>query len=389
MGAGAAPPTAPLLSVVVPAHQVEAYVAECLDSILVEAEAGTVEVIGVDDASPDRSGAVLDDYACRDPRVRVRHLPANAGLGQARNVGLEHARGDYVWFVDGDDWLPPGSLTAVAAQLTVHRPDVLVVDHAEVHRGGRLVASRPHAVLRKMPGPVRLADHPELLRIAQSACTKIARRALLDENKLRFAPGWYEDSSFSHPLLIAAESIVVLDRVCYYYRQHQQTITRTPSDRHFEIFEQYRRLFDWVDEATAPGAESFRPELFRLMIDHYLVVAGHEARVPPKRRREFFTRVAAEYRARLPAAGYPKPSGVDRLKHALVRWNAYRWYALLRQAYRPVRRLRRLFRTGPVPWRAARAVRPSPAPPGRGGGPERRGRPRSAGRTHRRRARTG
>jgi CDP-glycerol glycerophosphotransferase len=185
-------------------------------------------------------------------------------------------------------------------------------------------------------GPTRLAECPGLLRLAQSACTKVVRRAFLDEHDLRFYPGWYEDSSFSHPMLMAAEQIQVLDRVCYCYRQRRAGgITRTVSPRHVEVFEQYQRLFEIVDKA-APNYEQFRPELFRLMIDHYLVIVGNPRRVPPQLRKEFFGRMAKDYHSRLPEGGYQIPGGVAGFKHRLVRWDAYRAYAILRLAHRGV-----------------------------------------------------
>ena len=345
--------SAPMLSVVVPVYRVEAHLAACLDSILAEAD-DRVEVVPVNDGSPDRSGEILEAYARRDPRVRVVHLPANTGLGQARNAGLDHATGAYVWFVDGDDTLPPGSLPAVVERLAKTQPDVLVIDHAEVFDDGRIVRAQPDGPLREVPEPIRLSQRPELLRAAQSACTKIVRRDFLDEIKLRFAPGWYEDSSFSHPLLIAARRIDVLDRVCYYYHQrHAAGITKTVSERHFEVFDQYRRLFDAL-VTSDPGSSRFRPHLFRLMIDHYLVIIGNDYRVPRHRRREFFRRMAADYRARLPEGGYDVPTGAARLKHWLVRHGAYRTYAVLRRGHRLLRRL--LNASGRDRWRRAHAA---------------------------------
>lgn len=335
--------TARLLSVVVPVYRVEDHVTACLSSVLSEVDE-RVEVIAVNDGSPDRSGEILDKYAGRDCRLRVVHLPTNTGLGQARNVGLENATGEYVWFVDGDDSLPPGSLPAVTERLARTRPDVLVIDHAEVFDDGRVV--RPHPdLLRPVTQPVTLGQRPELLRAAQSACTKIVRRGFLDEIGLRFAPGWYEDSSFSHPLLLAAPRIDVLDRVCYHYHQRYAAgITKTVSNRHFDVFDQYRRLFERA--ATTPEFHRFRPHLFRLMIDHYLVIVGNDFRVPQKRRAEFFHRMAADYRARLPEGGYERPTGVIGLKHFLVRHDAYRSYVVLRRVYRLLRRLLNRFGRG-------------------------------------------
>jgi glycosyltransferase involved in cell wall biosynthesis len=322
----------PLISLVVPMHRVESYLRGCFDSIL--ADPGTdFELVAVDDASPDRSGEIAAEYARRDPRVVLLRLPTNEGLGPARNAGLARATGEYVWFVDSDDWLPAGAVAAVRERLLAHRPDVLVVDHVEAYEDG-WTELPPAGALAGLTGPVRLAESPWLLRLAQSACTKVARRALLDEIGLRFFPGWYEDSSFSHPLLMAAERIDVLDRVCYCYRQRNEGgITKTVSPRHFEVFEQYERLFEFVDK-TSPANDDYLPELFRLMIDHYLVIVGNRRRVPPRLRRAFFLRMAADFADRLPAQGYEVPRGTAGLKHWLVRHRAYRVYATLRFIHR-------------------------------------------------------
>src|SRR3954469_18767715 len=124
------------LSIVVPVHGVEDYLHQCLDSIragLTAAENASVEVIAVDDASPDGSGAMLDAYAARHGTLKVVHLRQNVGLGLARNAGLAQATGDYVWFVDSDDWLPAGSVRAVLTALTEGRPQVLLIDHLRAH----------------------------------------------------------------------------------------------------------------------------------------------------------------------------------------------------------------------------------------------------------------
>lgn len=329
----------PLLSVIVPVHRVEAYLAQCLDSILAGA-GDRVEIICVDDGSPDGSGAVLDAYARADARMRVVRLPVNTGLGPARNTGLARARGAYVWFVDSDDWLPAGAVSAVCQRLAATRPDVLVLDHAMVYPDGRRISPNPPGLLGESEPPGPLGQQPGLLGLAHSACTKVVRRGLLTETGLRFSRGWYEDGPFSHALLLAAARIDTLDRVCYCYRQRPTgAITTSVSARHFEVFAQYERLWATVDGGGAAYAP-FRPLLFRLMIDHYLVIAGHPRRVPPQLRRDFFARMAHDFRRWLPAEGYPEPGGVAGLKHQLVRHHAYRAYALLRRGWRAARPLR-------------------------------------------------
>ena len=326
----------PQLTIVVPVHAVEAYLHQCLDSILAgldDRASSAVEIVAVDDASPDRCAAMLDDYAATHRGVRVVHLDVNVGLGLARNVGLEHARGEYVWFVDSDDWLPAGSVSAVLERLRIHRPDVLLVDHLRVHDSGALEVDGSSHLLHGADGVFRLDDRPALLRLQHTAWNKVVRRGFLEDLDLRFQPGWYEDVPFSHPLLIAAERIHVLDRVCYHYRQGRTgAITSTRSERHFDAFHQYERLHAWVrGRSPAPWLTA---QLFALMISHYLVVAGNDGRLRPGDRREFFRRAAEHYRRYEPAEGYPRPAGVAGFKHRLVGRNRYLSYAGLRAAYR-------------------------------------------------------
>ena len=107
---------APLVSVVVPVYDVEAYLPEALDSVLAQSHRA-LEVVVVDDGSTDGSGALADDYAGRDPRVRVVHTP-NRGLGAARNVGVRHATGEILAFADSDDVVPVDAYRILLRQLS-------------------------------------------------------------------------------------------------------------------------------------------------------------------------------------------------------------------------------------------------------------------------------
>ncbi len=112
---GRKPERGPLLSVVVPAYGVEAYLPACLDSLLAQTWASW-EAIVVDDGSPDRCGEIAEEYAARDPRIRVVHT-ANAGLGAARNVGAAQAGGEFLAFLDSDDVVPPEAYATLVGSL--------------------------------------------------------------------------------------------------------------------------------------------------------------------------------------------------------------------------------------------------------------------------------
>ncbi|MFE0588545.1 CDP-glycerol glycerophosphotransferase family protein [Micromonospora echinospora] len=354
-----------LISFVVPVHRVQGYLRECLDSLLGQAF-DDVEVIAVDDCSPDASPEILTGYAGRDPRVRLVRLTGNVGLGPARNVGLDRATGEYVWFVDGDDWLTPGCLPVVAERLRATRPDVLLVDHVRVHWNDSVTRSALRDVL---PEPVgaetfRLRDRPEAVRLLHTAWNKLVRREFLVSLGLRFAPGWYEDVSFSYPVLLAAGRIGLLDRVCVNYRQRRAgAITRTPGDRHFDVFAQWERVFRFLaDHPAAAGAQDLHPVLFERMVWHHLTVLGNGERIAPELRAAFFDRIVADHARWRPPGGYRTPAGVEGLKHRLVAAGRWRTFSALRgvhqaggTARRTVRVARR--RAAPVLRGAARLTR--------------------------------
>jgi CDP-glycerol glycerophosphotransferase len=265
---------------------------------------------------------MLDAYG----RISVIHLPQNVGLGLARNAGLVEATGDYVWFVDSDDWLPAGSVSAVLAALRETGPDVLLIDHLRAHEDGRMEVDASSHLLA---GP---ATTERMLGMQHTAWNRIVSRDFLRRNDLRFGPGWYEDVPFSHPVVLAADRLAVLDRVCYLYRIGRPgAITSTRSDRHFEAFEQYDNLQEWL--GTREVDPALKIKLFSLMISHLLVVVGNEGRMHPSRRRPFFHRLAELYRRHRPA-GYAAPSGSKGLKHRLVAIDSYPLYALLRAGHR-------------------------------------------------------
>ncbi|MFG2670718.1 CDP-glycerol glycerophosphotransferase family protein [Streptomyces sp. NPDC048445] len=313
----------PRLTLIVPAYNVQGYIGECLDSVL-QQDFTDFEVIGVDDCSPDGSGAILDTYAERDARVRVLHLTENVGLGHARNAGMDEATGDYLLFLDSDDTLAPGSLAAIAARLdATDDPDVLVFDYTRTYWDGRLLRNKRAELLDESgPAVFALADRPQLLDLLQIVWNKAYRRAFVTGHGFRFPPGYYEDAPWTFSSLISAETIAVLDRSCVLYRQRREggNILRTVSRKHFDVFDQYDRVFAYLD--ARPELDSWRPALFRKMTDHFLTVLEKPGRLPQSARAEFFHRAAKDYRSRLPE-DFQRPLGGKGYKYALLGLDSY------------------------------------------------------------------
>ncbi|KUO18467.1 bifunctional glycosyltransferase/CDP-glycerol:glycerophosphate glycerophosphotransferase [Streptomyces dysideae] len=329
----------PRFSVIVPAYQVQAYLHECLESVLSQSYPD-LELIAVADCSPDACGEIVDEFAARDPRVRPVHLTRNQSLGPARNAGMAEATGDYLVFLDGDDTLTPGALHAIADRLKeTGEPDVLVYDYARTYWTGETVRNRAAAQLTEQgPAPFRLEDRPGLTRLLMVAWNKAYRREFVEEGGFTFPPGYYEDTPWTYPVLMTAESLATLDRVCVHYRQRRRgSILGTAGPRHFDIFEQYERVFAYVDQN--PELTQWRPALFRRMIDHLLAVFSRPDRLPRDCRAEFLRRARAHYR-RYRTAG--APAGLRaRLRHTLVRLGLHRTFRALQLAAALLHRTRK------------------------------------------------
>ncbi|MET7685461.1 CDP-glycerol glycerophosphotransferase family protein [Streptomyces sp. NPDC005423] len=337
----------PRFSVIVPVFKVQGFLRECLDSVL-DQSYRDIEVIAVDDCSPDGCGAILDEYAALDPRVRVLHLPRNVGLGRARNAGMPHATGDFLLFLDSDDTLTPGALGTMADRLDESGdPDVLVFDYARTYWWGGTRRNVLAHVLAAAEGTFTVAEHPEFLDLLMVVWNKVYRRAFVHEHGFEFPPGYYEDTPWTFPVLLSAERVAALDRICLHYRQRRQgNILSTTSRKHFDIHDQYERVFAFLD--SRPELTSWRPCLHRKMAEHCLDILAKPDRLPPSDKAEFFRRTAALFRAHRPA-----DTAVDADLRVLE--GSYALYRVRRQAERGRREIAR--RAAPVRRSAAGRIR--------------------------------
>ncbi|MET8692643.1 CDP-glycerol glycerophosphotransferase family protein [Streptomyces bauhiniae] len=314
----------PRFSVIVPCFKVQGFLRECLDSVLGQSF-GDLEVIAVDDRSPDGCGAILDEYAARDPRVKVLHLPENVGLGRARNAGMPHATGDYLLFLDSDDTLTPGALAAVAGRLAeTEDPDVLVFDYARTYWWGGTRRNVLAQVLAAGDGTFTAAERPEILDLLMVVWNKVYRRDFVTRHGFAFPPGYYEDTPWTFPVMLSAGRIATLDRICLHYRQRRQgNILSTTSRKHFDVHDQYERVFAFVE--GDPELWRWRPYLHRKMGEHCLDILAKPDRLPPGDKAEFFRRTAEMFRTH-------KPEGTRAEGETRVLEGGYGAYLLRRRA---------------------------------------------------------
>src|SRR3954453_21713594 len=237
----------PKVTVIVPVFNPGADIDDCIESLLHQTlPAGELELIFVDDGSTDGTPARLDALAQAHGNVRVEHIPNSGWPGKPHNVGLDLAPGDYVFFVDNDDYLERDGLARVHATAVQDRAVVVigkVVGHDRfVPRG--LFAENRHAI----------AFEPELLALLTPH--KLFRRALIEQHGLRFPEGRrrLEDHPFVLEAYFAAERISVLaDRPVYHWMRRAQA---TASIDRFEAepyFDNVREVLDLVEARTPPG----------------------------------------------------------------------------------------------------------------------------------------
>ncbi|MEA2431742.1 MAG: CDP-glycerol glycerophosphotransferase, partial [Thermoleophilaceae bacterium] len=281
----------PLLSFVLAVHGEQAYIEECAGSILGQ-DVDDLELIAIDDASPDHGPAVLDQLAERDSRVRVEHLAERVGPGAARNLGLERASGEYVWFVDTTDRLAAGALNEVAEALREARPDVLIVHHVQLGALGRDRPGPHRKALAKAAeqGPGPLEERRGLAHAAPRAWNKVFRRELLAQAGARFGPGGHAELTLTWPALLGAERIAAIPATAY-ERRRPANATPEPGSP-FDVFDQY--------EAVLKHAGDRAPLVEPAMRRHLAYLLG---RTPPKDRRAFYKRMSpgssyAAFRAR-------------------------------------------------------------------------------------------
>lgn len=330
------------ISVIIPVYGVAGYLPGCLDSVLADAELD-IEVIAVDDASPDGCGAILDARAAADPRLRVVHLDRNAGQGAARNLALGMAAGEYVWFVDGDDRVADHALQAIGKSLAASHPDVLLIDWVACYPDGRTAPNPAASLLPSVPaGGCTLEQQPGLIELSMTSWSKLFRRDFLLGLGVSFADGIHEDILVTCAALLAAGAIGAIDQVCYRYRRDRKgSALATTSHAHFGVFTAYESVFALLarrDAAGRPVSDRLRAAIFERAIWHYTTVlqttgpgigrVGLPGLVPRADRHEFFRRMHEDFQRNRPDS-YRHPAGARGAKLRLVEHDAYWTYAVL------------------------------------------------------------
>lgn len=224
-------------SFVLPVYNVENYLSQCVESILAQ-DFTEYEIILVDDGSTDSSGSLCDEYAEKYDYIRVIHQ-VNGGLSEARNTGIRNATGEYILFVDSDDYIASGALSKINQVIEQNdKPDVVFLEAVKVYPDGKTEPMGDGYIAENICKKSRddvLRFITTMPKFPGSACSKAIKRELFDES-LRFVKGLIsEDIDWTYKLFGKAKSYAYLPDEYYYYRQERPgSITYSVSDKKIE-----------------------------------------------------------------------------------------------------------------------------------------------------------
>lgn len=235
------------ISVIVPVYNVEDYLESCLDSISNQTYSN-LEIIVVDDGSPDNSGQIADEYKKKDNRVSVIHQ-RNGGLSAARNSGLEQATGDFVCFIDSDDWIEPDYLELLYAGVQTFNAEISVIKLKKINDLKELKELTPTKedwlVLDKHEAMKSLFTSNN---IGYSANNKLFNMNLFSD--LRFPVGkLMEDKATTYLLIDKSNRIALNSSEKYHYFQSPKSILRGSfNPRKFDTFDIHEEIIMFIDK---------------------------------------------------------------------------------------------------------------------------------------------
>ena len=231
-----------LVSIIVPVYNVEKFLKRCLDS-LINQTYSNIEIITVNDGSTDGSPTILAAYSQMDARVKIVNK-INGGLSSARNEGMKHCNGDFVLFVDSDDFIREDTVQLMLDKAIDTNSDLIVSDMEYLYDdGNKSLASGGEFDVSSFK------ENEEMLYINNSACNKLFAKELLQD--FEFPVGlWYEDLG-SIPLLVAkAQQIAKVNEPLYIYYQRSGSLAHSANKKIFDIYKAIKLIEDKVGNAA-------------------------------------------------------------------------------------------------------------------------------------------
>lgn len=257
-------------SVIVPVYNVEKYIEKCLLSVLNQGYSD-YEIIVVDDGSKDRSGQICDQFAQKYDNIIVLHIP-NGGVSNARNTALSIVRGEYIWFIDSDDYIEPNALEIIESCIEKHDYvdlvifDAIVIDE-EGEESGKITCNLPCGQ------SLKFEEHREFVSVNTSLWNRIYRTEIIRNNQLLFEQNITiaEDLLFNYKYLLECQNAYYEKKVLYYYVQRRNS-AMSGAGKNRDVQKVFESLISYYKESGKYTI--YKNEIEYLAIYHYFIVTS-------------------------------------------------------------------------------------------------------------------
>lgn len=281
------------ISIIVPVYNVEPYLDRCVQSI-VNQTYRNLEIILVDDGSPDNCPQMCDAWAAKDPRIKVIHKE-NGGLSDARNAGMNAATGEYIGFVDSDDWIAPEMVERLKSAMEADRSDIAACTVEMVWEDGspsRLLTVRENCVMDRLEAQEALLDESML---KQPVWYKLYRKEMIQD--IPFEVGkTHEDVFWSYQAVGNAKRVSVIDYIGYYYWQRGDSIMGEGySLKRLDAMEAYEKRYQYLAEKFPELEVKARRAIVEACIYHGQMTLKHLPEDEKKKTMHYLKDVKSRY----------------------------------------------------------------------------------------------
>ena len=243
------------VSVIIPVYNVEDYLKECIESLTAQT-IKDIEILLVDDGSTDKSGVICDEYSEKFENVKVIHK-VNGGQASARNMALDIAEGEFIGFVDSDDWVDADMYMAMVESAKENNSDIVICDMVD-HYPDKIIYHHS-------------SEYDDVFKVTPSACNKLFRKSIIGKDK--FPEGlWYEDFEFTTKQLLKTKNISNIHKGFYHcHCREVSTMFNDNSKKNLDIVTVINNLKVYMEENGYD--KEYKDLIEYLMIDHILITS--------------------------------------------------------------------------------------------------------------------
>lgn len=246
------------VSVIIPIYNVEEYLPKCLDSVINQTYKD-LEILCVNDCSPDNCDKILEDYAARDARIKIITRAQNGGLSTARNTGLEAATGEYIYFIDSDDWIDEDYIERMV--IAIEKTSSTMVLNTAITK-----EFADKSIIQNYEDYKTINSVGEFVNSEESVTYNpwmtwayLYRKSYLDNFKLKFPDGYnWEDIYFQYITHAHCETFYVIKGSYYHYRQRENSIIKLEPNSELKIIEIYNLIYEYLEKNNLLSVKKFK-----------------------------------------------------------------------------------------------------------------------------------